>query len=181
MICNVSHDDVVDAVEIHWGLQLGTYFGSVHDIDGAVYNLGKRVKDYYWNYAGLIRTSKGGELRLIDKIIDFAKSRDRVPAVYIDPTVTPSSFVEILRDKGFQPEDEEIWMFYNPETKVDVQHPIDLKITKVHSNEDMKIFVNVFNESFGLVEVGCPVSELVGQKGQIVKVWISRPVFGIIP
>ena len=27
----------------------------------------------------------------------------------------------------------------------------------------------------------CPVSEHVGQKGRIAKVWFSRPVFGIIP
>lgn len=154
MICNVSHDDVVDAVEIHWGLQLGSYFGSVHDIDGAVYNLGKRVKDYYWNYAGLIRTSKGEEVNLIKKIIDFAQRNDRVPAVYIDPTVTPPSFVDTLKKKSFQPEDEEIWMFYTHETKIDIQHPMDLKITKVQSNEDMMTFVRVFNESFGLIEDG---------------------------
>jgi GNAT superfamily N-acetyltransferase len=152
MIDKVLHKDVVDAIEIHWRLQMDTYFHSVHDLEGAIYNLGRRVKDYYWNYAGLIRTKNGQEAALIDKIVKFAKQHAVVPAVYIDPTVNPPSFIEFLKKKRFQPEDEEIWMFFDPLAKVNYKKAKDLKITKVKNAKEMEIFVSIFNDSFELLD-----------------------------
>ena len=154
MIDKVHHKDIVDAIEIHWRLQLGSYFMSVHNIDGAIYNLGGRVVDYYWNYAGLIRTIVGQESALIDKIVSFANNHDRVPAVYIDPTTQPPGFVKVLQKKMFQPEDEEIWMFYDSTSQSSFHRPKNLTITKVQSSEEMGIFIDVFNESYDLLGEG---------------------------
>ncbi len=151
MICRVSDEDVKDSIEIHWNLQLGSYFLSVHNLGGAVYNLGGRVTDYYWNYAGLINTVVGQEQNLINTIVEFAKEHDRTPAVYIDPTIHPPSFIKALRDNGFQSEDEEIWMFFNPNINVDIPHIPNLRISKVRNNRDMDVFVRIFNEAFELI------------------------------
>lgn len=154
MICKVSHQDVIDAIEIHWRLQMGSYFHSVHDLGGAIYNLGGRVKDYYWNYAGLICTKNGQEATLIDKIVKFANQHEIIPAIYIDPTVNPPAFVDFLVKKGFHPEDEEVWMFFDPTAKVNYKKAKDLKITKVQNAYDLEIFIRIFNESFELIEEG---------------------------
>lgn len=155
MIANVSHEEIIDAIEIHWKLQLGSYFKSVHDLGGTVYNLGGRVTDYWWNYAGIIRAEKGDEAKLIDKIVTFAKDNDRTPAVYIDPTVQPLDFPDHLSKKGFRPEEDEIWMFYDASILVKFQHPPDLRIVEVQNKKDMMVFIDVFNAAYEMLEEGC--------------------------
>ena len=54
---------------------MGTYFASVHDLDGATYNLGHKVTDYYWNYAGKIDTTEDNKDALIERVIAFASAK----------------------------------------------------------------------------------------------------------
>ncbi len=61
---------------------MGTYFASVHDLDGATYNLGDKVTDYYWNYAGKIDTTEDNKDALIERVIAFASAHSREPAFY---------------------------------------------------------------------------------------------------
>ncbi len=154
MISNISEEMLIDAIEIHWKLQLGSYFSKVHKLSGAVYNIGGRVTDYYWNYAGLIRAEKGKEQELIDEIIEFAKTHDRVPAVYLDPSASPENFDTFLKEAGFSPEDDEIWMFCNGEQPSMETNPNKLKIIQVENKKDMEAFIEVFDEAYEMLEEG---------------------------
>jgi GNAT superfamily N-acetyltransferase len=154
MICNITVQEIEEAVRIHWKLQLGSYFDSVHDIDGAVYNLGGLVTDYYWNYAGMINTEQNKAEALIKRVVDFANEHNREPAFYIDPSTNPNNFTEYLTLAGFQPDDDEIWMFFN-EFPCDLKkQPTDLEIKEVTSLNDMKVFVDVFHDAYEFLEDG---------------------------
>lgn len=152
MICNISIHEIEESVRIHWKLQLGSYFDSVHDLDGAVYNLGGLVTDYYWNYAGMINTKPSEAEELINRIIKFASEHNREPAFYIDPSTKPENFPELLTTAGFHPDDDEIWMFFN-ELPINLKpQPSDLDIKEVSSPSDMKIFVDVFHDAYEFLE-----------------------------
>lgn len=156
MIDNVSTKEIEDAIRIHWKLQLGSYFSSVHELGGATYNLGDPVTDYYWNYAGLIRAEGGEENEVIDRVMEFAKLHDRVPAIYIDPSTQPNSFVETIKQRGFSAEGDEIWMFY-PDGAGASEPAVDsngLDISVVGSDSDLSQFLDVFNEAYEMLEDG---------------------------
>lgn len=154
MICNISVHEIEEAVKIHWKLQLGSYFDSVHDLNGSVYNLGGLVTDYYWNYAGMINTKPSDAEVLIKRIIEFADKHNREPAFYIDPSTKPNNFTEFLATAGFHPDDDEIWMFFNKLPNDLRQPPPDVDIKEVSSLNDMKIFVDVFHDAYEFLEDG---------------------------
>ena len=85
MINNISAQEIEKAVRTHWKLQLGSYFESIHDLNGAVYNLSGFVTDYYWNYAGMINVQPLEIDALIKRVIVFARKCNREPAFYVDP------------------------------------------------------------------------------------------------
>jgi GNAT superfamily N-acetyltransferase len=152
MICNISLDEINDAVRIHWKLQLGSYFDSVHDLDGAVYNLGDTVKDYYWNYAGMINTSSEKAEDLITKVEEFAFKNNREPAFYIDPTTKPNNFSDYLLKREYQPDDDEIWMLFNRFPNTLKKSPPNLVINEISSFDEMKVYVDVFHEAYEFLE-----------------------------
>ena len=154
MIESVSKDEIVDAIQIHWKLQLGSYFKCICDLGGVKYNLGERVTDYYWNYAGLIECPPDAETKLVEDVISFAITNTRVPAIYIDPSSHSTTLIDAMRQKGFEAEDEEIWMFWDQSADIDEKSPNGLNITTVDSLDKMKIFVDVFNESYEMLEEG---------------------------
>lgn len=154
MINNISVDEIENAVKIHWKLQLGSYFGSIHDLDGAIYNLGDLVTDYYWNYAGMINTKPDIASDLVKRIIEFAREHQRNPAFYIDPSTRPDNFTDYLISADFKPDDDEIWMFFKEFPSNLKPHPSDLEIQEVHSLKDMKVFVDVFHEAYEMLENG---------------------------
>lgn len=154
MICNISVNEIEEAVRIHWKLQLGSYFDSVHDLNGAVYNLGGLVTDYYWNYAGMINTKPNEAKELINRIIEFASEHNREPAFYLDPSTKPENFSELLTNAGFHPDDDEIWMFFNGFPKNLKPQPSDLNIKEISSQSDMKDFVDVFHDAYEFLEDG---------------------------
>ena len=154
MICNVSRDEVVDAIKIHWKLQLGCYFKSVVNLNGAMYNLGDKVVDYFWNYAGLIESNEKDSGELLNRIISFAQENNRVPAVYIDPTVEPSNFREFLVNRGFKLSGDEIWMFLNPLSFSLKEKPQGLQVKRVKTADEMRKFIEVFDLSYEMGEDG---------------------------
>jgi GNAT superfamily N-acetyltransferase len=152
MFNNVNKEQLDRAIQDHWDLQMGTYFSSVHDLGGAVYNLGSTVTDYYWNYAGKVRIGQGEGAALIEKVTRFAREHDRLPAFYIDPETNPA-FAEALTQKGFAAEDEEIWMSYTTGRAALPSAP-NLEIKQVESEKDFDAFLDVFHESYGMLEPG---------------------------
>lgn len=153
MISNISVHEIEEAVRIHWKLQLGSYFDSIHDLQGAIYNLGGLVTDYFWNYAGMINTQPSEADALIERIINFALSHKREPAFYIDPSTKPDIFTTHLTNAGFQADDDEIWMFFK-ELPNDLQQIPDLDIREVADFNDMQTFVKVFHDSYEMLEDG---------------------------
>ena len=154
MINNVSEKEIVDAINIHWRLQLGSYFKAVNDLSGAFYNLGDKVVDYFWNYAALINTTEKDADRLIDRIIDFAEKNNRVPAIYIDPTVKPSNFRDYIKKKGFKLSGDEIWMFFNPSGFSMKDRPPTLQIKRVETDKEMHSFIDVFDAAYAMGKDG---------------------------
>lgn len=156
MQTKISITKIKQAIEDHWALQLGSYFSSVHDLNGATYNLGDTVTDYYWNYAGRIETTEKELNNVIERVLEFAKAHDREPAFYLDPSSRPSSVEKALRKRGFAAEDEEIWMFYPKSKKLLGQQPkIDgLKIQRVTSEKQFREFLSVFHEAYEMLEDG---------------------------
>lgn len=154
MISNISIQEIEAAVRAHWKLQLGSYFESIHDLKGAVYNLGGLVIDYYWNYAGMINAQPSEVDALIKRVIEFAGDKNREPAFYIDPSTRPENITKNLSDAGFQPDDDEIWMFFNEFPSDLRKPPSDLDIQEVSSIKDMHVFVDVFHEAYEFLEDG---------------------------
>lgn len=157
MINNITLQEIEEAVRIHWKLQLGSYFESIHNLDGAVYNLGGLVTDYFWNYAGMINTRPSDADVLIERIIKFALMHKREPAFYIDPSTKPDNFTTNLTKAGFKADDDEIWMFFNQLPNA-LQQTSDLVIKEVADFNDMKTFVKVFHDSYEMLQDGDPSS-----------------------
>lgn len=154
MITNISNDEIKQAIEDHWSLQLGSYFSSVHDLGGAIYNLGDTVTDYYWNYAGRIETNDEKLDELLGRVERFAEEHNRQPAFYIDPSTEPKSIETSLKARGFAREDEEIWMFYPkvrqliaPQTAIS-----GLNIRIVNSDQEFADFITVFHAAYEMLE-----------------------------
>ena len=152
MIQNIEKHEIEEAVRTHWRLQMGSYFASIHDLDGAIYNLGAEVEDYYWNYAGMINTTDSDADALIERVISFAKEQNRDPAFYIDPSTLPGNFVDNLTAKGFEGEEDEIWMKFD--AFPDNLSSPDIEIRPVSSSDDMDVFLDVFHESYEMLEEG---------------------------
>jgi GNAT superfamily N-acetyltransferase len=150
VISNVPKNEIVEAVKLHWRLQLGSYFEKVQDIGGAVYNLGKEVEDHFWNYAGMIDTDEKNAKAVIGRVEAFARDHGRVPAFFIDPSTAPASFSEILRENKYAPGDDEIWM--TAASMPTKQRTSALTIREVKSPGDMKLFVDIFHDSYGMLD-----------------------------
>lgn len=145
---------IASFVQAHWELQLGSYFSELVDVNGAIYNFGGLIKDYYWNYAGMINIPKDESDSLIERVILTATSNGVSPAFYIDPTTQPSSFSDDLARLGFKPDDEEIWMHCNSPSQLSCKTLTEADVRRVDSSDDMDRFISIFNDGFEMLEEG---------------------------
>jgi GNAT superfamily N-acetyltransferase len=148
---SLSAEKIQEMTKAHYKLQVGCYLKGTHDLEGAIYSIGKYITDNYWNYASLVRTKSENVARLIERVEKFSKENDRVPAFYLDPFTEPVNLNEMLEQVGFELKDQEIWMLHDDKTAVEeIKDNSNVKMQRVSSTSQMKRYVDMFNVGFGM-------------------------------
>lgn len=146
---SMNDKEILDALNAHYELQLGTYLAAERDLNGARYTLGEEVVSYYWNYAGAVRASESKASALIDRAVAFAKEKGRQPAFYLDPGTQPLTFRDTLKEKGFSKVDAEDWMFHGTSGGVKLADTSHLsQIRTVTTVDQLKAFIRIFDICF---------------------------------
>ncbi len=143
-----TNEVLEEAENKDYSFQIGCYFSDSKRIHGALLLWSESIKDSYWNYATKINIDKNHAEELIKEVIDFYKSKNRQPAILFNAFTTPKDLPEIIKKLGFQSKYKSVSMFYEaPEPKITL--PENFVISQVKTKDDMKLFVDVFNQSYG--------------------------------
>ena len=145
----VLTDEVMKRAEDkHYLFQLDCYLSESKKIDGALLVWSDRITDSYWNYATKIDTDERSVPALVNTITKFYKAKNRKPAIYTTPFSRPNNLPELIEKASFKVDSQDAWMFYEgPKPKVEL--PDRFAIKKVETLKEMKVFVNIFNRSYG--------------------------------
>jgi len=132
----------------HYDLQQGMYFSGRKKIAGATLLWSNKVKDSYWNFATQIDVSVEKVQDLIKKVVQFYRTKNRHPTIYVTPFTNPKNLPELLGKHGFTSQLKDAWMFYKGDAPK-IAMPRGLTIKRVESQTDMKTFLGVFNNAYG--------------------------------
>lgn len=159
-------EDLEKAENEHCRFQEGCYFSGSEEVQGALL-LWSKIKDSYWNYATKININEEYLEELIKKIIDFYKTKNRQPAIYFTPFTKTRNLPELIGKFGFKPKYKDAWMFYeSAEPKFEM--PENFTIKPVETEEEMKIFVDIFRQSYGGVAPDEPYGALPKEYGECI-------------
>lgn len=143
----LSNEILEEAENLHYNFQIGCYFSDSKKIQGALLLWSEKIKDSYWNYATKINIDEKVLPKLVKQIIDFYKLKNRQPAIYFTPFTIPQDLPNLIKKFGFQPKYKDVWMFYE-KAEPKVVMPQKFVIKPVETKEEMKIFVDIFNQSY---------------------------------
>lgn len=136
-----------EAESNHYIFQQECYFTGSKKLQDMLLLFNNRIRDYYWNYATKLDIDKRSLREGIQRIVDFYKSIDRQPAIYITPFSRPKNLPEFIKTLGFQSKYRDAWMFYD-NSSPKIKLPEGFTIRPVESKEEMKVFVEIFNQSY---------------------------------
>lgn len=166
---------MANAIEkAHYRNQQGMYFSRMEGIEGAVLLYSDIIDDFFWNYAGQIKTTQEKIEELIREITILYRKEARNPSVYITPFSQPQDISERLDDHGFKIEFKDAWMTYDGEPP-QIKKPKDLSFKEVRSDEDMEIFIKVFYEAYGGASKDEPYGELPPTYGEALRRSFKNP------
>ncbi len=137
------------AENAQYRMQLGIYFSKIEKIDGATILFSDTIEDVFWNYAATVNAKEENLEGLVERVVEFYRSRNRQPCIYVTPFSRPQSLSAYLRDRSFQVVFRDAWMFHEGKTSQTIIQPTDLRIKEVSSKADMGSFVKVFNQAYG--------------------------------
>ena len=130
-----------EAENQHYKFQTGCYFSDSKKTENSLFLWSDKIEDFYWNYATKINVEEKSAQRLINKIIAFYKTKDRLPVIYLTPFTRPKGFAKLITKPIFK----DAWMFYDRAVPQKVVMPENFTIERVKTKKKMKIFVDVFN------------------------------------
>lgn len=160
----------------HYRFQMGCYFSGSEEIQGALL-LWSKIKDSYWNYATKINISEERPEGLIKKIIDFYKTKNRQPTIYFTPFTKTRNLPELVGKFGFKSKYKDAWMFYGG-AKPKFEMLENFIIKKVETAEEMKIFVDVFSQSYSGAAPDEPYGALSKEYGECIFESLLKPQIG---
>jgi|GEM_PF-1579983 len=127
--------------------QMGCYFSNSEKIKGALLLWSDKINDIYWNYASKINVDESGKEKLIKKVIAFFREKNRQPELYITPFTGPKNLAEYAKTIGFKSVSKDAWMFYEGK-EPRVKLPDNFSIKQVKTEEEMRIFIDVFHKAY---------------------------------
>jgi len=136
-----------EAENLHYKFQTGCYFSGSKKIQGVLLLWNDKIKDPYWNFATRINTTEKLFAKLVKKIIDFYKMKNRQPEIYFTPFTKPKNLPQIIEEFNFKSKFKDAWMFYE-KNKPKFIMPKNFLIKQVKTKEEMKIFINIFHQVY---------------------------------
>ncbi|MFH1233940.1 MAG: GNAT family N-acetyltransferase [Patescibacteria group bacterium] len=143
----LSNKILEEAENLHYKFQTECYFSGFKKNQGVLILWNDKIQDFYWNYATKINISEKFFEELIKKIVAFYKAKNRKPAIYFTPFTNPRKLPKLAGKFGFKSAFKDVWMFYE-KTAPKVMMPQNFMIKPVETKKEMKIFVDVFNQSY---------------------------------
>ncbi len=101
---------VARAVGLHYQLQLGTYYDSVHHVPDAIIAVGG-VPGCIWNHVAVLPGADPPTGEWIDRGVGWLRELSRPPAVYVEREMA-SSVGRLLEERSLSHVDTEAWMFH---------------------------------------------------------------------
>lgn len=137
----MTNSDLLDAyVNMQDGIifdkLINTHFGEV------IITFCQVDKATYWNFALVKKILSETEVDNLEQ--EFIKLK-RIPSIYFENKQELSSFKKLLTKKGYKKSYEDSWMFYEKES---VDLPEVYKVISVGSEQELSIFLEIFNKSF---------------------------------
>ena len=161
----LTNEDLRKAEDYHYKFQLGCYFSGVKKDKNTLFLWNDRIEDSYWNFATKINVDKKFLNELIKEIVTFYKAKNRQPAIYFTPFTNPKNLPAIAKKFGFKSEYKDVWMFYE-RGKPKVMMPQNFVIKQAKTKEEMKTFVDIFNQAYSGVTPEEPYGALPKEYGE---------------
>jgi len=144
----VLTDKILEQAEKwHYKFQQGCYFSDSKKTQNVLLLWNNKIKDSYWNFATEIDINEKSFHSFTKRIIDFYKTKNRQPTLYFTPFTRLKNLPELAKNIGFKSMFKDVWMFYKKD-KPKIVIPQNFVIKKVKTKEEMKIFVNIFNQAY---------------------------------
>ena len=144
---SLENNVLEEAESKHYVFQQECYSGGSKKLQNMLLLYHNRIKDYYWNYATKLNIDEKSLRKIIGEIIDFYTDLNRQPTIYLTPFSRPKNLPELIKTFGFQSKYRDAWMFYDNSTPR-IELPEGFTIRRVESKDEMKVFVEIFNQSY---------------------------------
>ena len=141
-------------------LQYGIIFDEITNLSFALVGYCKIDKSSFWNFALINKPLLEEEILKIEKKF---KSLRRNPVIYFENRENLKSLHNFLKEKGYQKDFEDSWMFWQGK-EIDVSHFTSVK--KVITKEGLKVFLKTFSNCY---QEGDP-QNAYGELGDYLKV-----------
>lgn len=103
------------------------------------------------NHACCLRTVPQRADALIEEILSYYRTRERLPTVYVSPACVPAGLVARLTARGFVPQPQaEAWMTLDDVLHYDVPLPTQRTYVQRITVHEVQSFAEIFLASFGM-------------------------------
>lgn len=140
-------------------------FDKFIDFSFAIVAYSEGDDSFFWNYALTNQTLSAEELL---KIEEAMQSFNRKPEVYFENRQDLQSLIDSLKEKGYQKEFEDSWMFHDG-SEIDASYFNMVK--KVANEIDLKLFLETFDACYQKNDPQNVYGELGDYLNVVKKVW----------
>lgn len=148
-------------------------FCELKDYKYALVEYAKNDSNVFWNSALIKNLLSESELSEVER---YYQSVQRKSTIYFENTPDLNSFKDFLKERGYSQSFEDSWMFYNKDD-VTIDNPGNVK--KVESEEDLQIFLRIFDQCYQNDDPQNPYGELGDYLKVIEQVWLNHHNDGI--
>ncbi|HZE86729.1 MAG TPA: GNAT family N-acetyltransferase [Methylomirabilota bacterium] len=123
-------------------MQSGIIFDKLTKFNESILTFCQADEATYWNFALVKRVMSEQE---IDNLAQAFIKLKRIPSIYFEDKPELYPLKELLTRKGYKISYEDSWMFYE---QASVHLPADYKVISVSSDQELEIFLDIFNKCY---------------------------------
>ena len=138
---------ILRSERLHFRMLDRVFFTEVLSAPRCVFAWHDKAPDYYSNIAAQVLCSEEEAAPLIEEIADFFEKRSRDVAIYTTPFSKPDELPALLEKSGFKTVYRDAWMYFNGVPKC-CSLPEHVAIRAVENQNDMQVFVDLFNRAY---------------------------------
>jgi amino acid adenylation domain-containing protein len=140
----LSASEIAELLRIHYALQKGAFISEWEQMGNWLQVFSSLSSAPMWNHLAWLGGTNDQPLEFASQVEFFWNENGRRPTLYLVSDENRTEADHVLLRHGFQPCDQESWMFYDPSELPDAPESPELEVRIASDPDEISSFSNVF-------------------------------------